>query len=222
MPQLDEDVFNLEIRKFLKRFGVTAQREIEKAVGEGMRSGTLSGEETLPIHATLEMGSVLQAMHVDGSLALSRGAAAPDDVPRGAHASTSSRDDVAAIRDTERRWFEAVRASDVDTIVSLLSEDAVFWPNRGAEVTGREAVRTMYQAVFAQMRVDQQFASEELIVAGDWAIDRGIEHFELTPNAGGQSRHVGPQRALTILRRQADGTWRFARGITNDAGSPAA
>jgi ketosteroid isomerase-like protein len=79
----------------------------------------------------------------------------------------------------------------------------------------------MYQAVFTQMHVRQEFASAELIVAGDWAIDRGIEHFELTPKAGGQSQHVGPRRALTMLRRQADGTWRFARGMTNDAESPA-
>jgi len=36
---MDEDTFNLEVRKFLKVVGVTSQREIEKAV----RSGALSG-----------------------------------------------------------------------------------------------------------------------------------------------------------------------------------
>ena len=30
---MDEDVFNMSVRKFLKKVGVTAQREIESAVG---------------------------------------------------------------------------------------------------------------------------------------------------------------------------------------------
>ena len=32
---MDEDRFNIELRKFLKQVGVTSQREIEKAVREG-------------------------------------------------------------------------------------------------------------------------------------------------------------------------------------------
>src|SRR5262245_8257895 len=103
MTQLDEDVFNLEIRKFLKRFGVTAQREIEKAVDSGLRDGTLSGDENLPIHATLEMGSVLSAMRVDGELALSRGAAAHGHSAANARAVSSDRGDATSIREIQRR-----------------------------------------------------------------------------------------------------------------------
>ena len=33
---MNEDVFNTSVRKFLKRLGVTAQREIEKAVRQGL------------------------------------------------------------------------------------------------------------------------------------------------------------------------------------------
>ena len=29
---MDQELFNLELRKFLKRFGITAQREMENAV----------------------------------------------------------------------------------------------------------------------------------------------------------------------------------------------
>ena len=43
---MDQDVFNLDLRKFLKRFGVTAQREIEQAVADALKSGALKGEET--------------------------------------------------------------------------------------------------------------------------------------------------------------------------------
>lgn len=67
---MDPDVFNLELRKFLKRFGVTAQREIETAVESALARGTLQGTEVLPVRATLTIRGVLQEFHVDGEIAL--------------------------------------------------------------------------------------------------------------------------------------------------------
>lgn len=52
---MNEDAFNLSIRKFLKNFGVTAQREIEKSVDVALKSGTLKGTETLKARARLEI-----------------------------------------------------------------------------------------------------------------------------------------------------------------------
>jgi hypothetical protein len=68
---MDEEVFNLDVRKFLKRFGVTAQREIEKAVGEAMRRHTLQGNEVLQVRATLTLPGVLPQFQVEGKIALS-------------------------------------------------------------------------------------------------------------------------------------------------------
>jgi Family of unknown function (DUF6494) len=45
---MNEEVFNTSIRKFLKRLGVTAQREIEKAVRQGLAEGKLKGNERFP------------------------------------------------------------------------------------------------------------------------------------------------------------------------------
>jgi ribosomal protein L1 len=67
---MDEELFNLELRKFLKRFGVTAQREIEKAVSAAVKRGTLKGNETLEVHATLSIPDVLPALTIDGTIAL--------------------------------------------------------------------------------------------------------------------------------------------------------
>ena len=69
---MDEDVFNLGIRQFLKEFGVTSQREIEKAVAAALESGKLSGKETLAVHATLTVDGVLVAHRVDGQISLRR------------------------------------------------------------------------------------------------------------------------------------------------------
>jgi len=67
---VNPDVFNLELRKFLKRFGVTAQREIESAVESALASGALRGSEVLPVRATLTIPGVLKEFHVDGQIAL--------------------------------------------------------------------------------------------------------------------------------------------------------
>jgi hypothetical protein len=52
---MNEEQFNLDLRKFLKRFGVGAQREIERAVSKGIESGALTGSETVKVRATLEI-----------------------------------------------------------------------------------------------------------------------------------------------------------------------
>jgi hypothetical protein len=52
---MNEEQFNLDLRKFLKRFGVSAQREIEEAVRKGLADGSLTGTETLKARARLEI-----------------------------------------------------------------------------------------------------------------------------------------------------------------------
>ena len=68
---MDEEVFNLEVRKFLKRFGVTAQPEIEKAVDAALQRRSLTGNEILKVDATLTIPGVLPQIHIDGEIALS-------------------------------------------------------------------------------------------------------------------------------------------------------
>ena len=69
---MNDEVFNLDLRKFLKRFGVTAQREIERAVAEAIERGTLQGNETLTVRATLTIPGVLGELRIDGEIGLSQ------------------------------------------------------------------------------------------------------------------------------------------------------
>lgn len=55
---MNEDVFNASLRKFLKKVGITSQREIEKAVRDGIGSGKLKGNEKLPAKIVLTIGGV--------------------------------------------------------------------------------------------------------------------------------------------------------------------
>ena len=67
---MNEDVFNIDLRKFLKRFGVTAQREIERAVADALERGTLTGNETLSVRAVLTIPDVLGELRIDGEIGL--------------------------------------------------------------------------------------------------------------------------------------------------------
>lgn len=75
---MDQDTFNLDLRKFLKRFGVTAQREIEQAVNEAIHRGAIAGNETLVVRATLTIPGVLDELRLDGEIGLEKTASASE------------------------------------------------------------------------------------------------------------------------------------------------
>ena len=52
---MEEDVFNVQLRKFLKKVGIQSQREIEQAVRDGIASGALQGNETLNASVRLQL-----------------------------------------------------------------------------------------------------------------------------------------------------------------------
>ena len=68
---MDEDTFNMSVRKFLKTLGVTAQREIEVAVREQLAAGELTGDETLEATATVTVRGLSRDVVVTGANALS-------------------------------------------------------------------------------------------------------------------------------------------------------
>jgi len=55
---MNEDVFNASLRKFLKKVGITSQREIEKAVRDALAGGRLKGHEKLPAKMVLTIGGL--------------------------------------------------------------------------------------------------------------------------------------------------------------------
>ena len=67
---MDEEVFNLSIRKFLKMVGVNSQRDIEQAVAKAMAEGTLNGNEAFPAKVTLEIPGLKLAVQFDGEIRL--------------------------------------------------------------------------------------------------------------------------------------------------------
>jgi hypothetical protein len=67
---MNEDVFNMSLRKFLKKVGVTSQREIEKAVRAAVDAGQLKGDEKLDAEVTIKVGGVELTEKIDGKIEL--------------------------------------------------------------------------------------------------------------------------------------------------------
>jgi Family of unknown function (DUF6494) len=67
---MDEERFNLSLRRLLKQFGITAQREVEKAVDQGLKSGALSGRDSLVARATMVVDGVKTDIVVEGKIEL--------------------------------------------------------------------------------------------------------------------------------------------------------
>jgi hypothetical protein len=68
---VDEDAFNLSVRKFLKQLGITAQRDIEQGVRELIDQGRLEGDERLGARATVVVDGLDQEIVIEGEIALS-------------------------------------------------------------------------------------------------------------------------------------------------------
>jgi len=67
---MDQETFNLSIRKFLKMVGVSSQREIEQAVQKALQNKSISGDETLPAKVTLEIPALGLRVPFDGEIKL--------------------------------------------------------------------------------------------------------------------------------------------------------
>ena len=67
---MDQETFNLSIRKFLKMVGVNSQREMEQSVQKALMDGRLQGTESIPVKCTLEIPSLGVKMPFDGEMRL--------------------------------------------------------------------------------------------------------------------------------------------------------
>ena len=67
---MNEEVFNMQIRKFLKKVGIQSQREIEQAVQQSIEKGSLVGTEKLEASILLEVPSIGLKESIDGEIEL--------------------------------------------------------------------------------------------------------------------------------------------------------
>lgn len=67
---MNEETFNMSLRKFLKMVGVSSQNEIEKAVAQALADKAVTGNEKLPATMTLEVAGIKLTVKFEGTIAL--------------------------------------------------------------------------------------------------------------------------------------------------------
>jgi hypothetical protein len=67
---MNEDALNVSVRKFLKKVGITSQREIEQAERAAVSGGKLKGNEALPAKVVLTVEGISLAVEIEGAIEL--------------------------------------------------------------------------------------------------------------------------------------------------------
>lgn len=115
--------------------------------------------------------------------------------------------DEQAIRDLIAQWMAASKAGDLDTVLSLMTDDVVFMVP-GAEPFGKEAFAQTSRQMQG-IEIDGTSEIVELQLLGDWAWLRNRLQITITPPSGEPAVRSG--YTLTVLRKGPDGRWQLAR-----------
>jgi uncharacterized protein (TIGR02246 family) len=117
------------------------------------------------------------------------------------------------IREVHTAWIAAVNAGDVDTLLALMAEDALFL-TPGQEPVDRAAFPAGFTAGFtaahAASRIRCVSALREVTVVGDLAYALSEDALSVALRSGGPSLELRGHR-LTVYRKQPDGRWLLAR-----------
>ena len=122
--------------------------------------------------------------------------------------------DAAAIRSLLVPADRAFAAGDVNAIVDNYDRDAVLLAPEGAAIVGRDEIRAWYAAMLAAFAGAHEMHSEEVVVFGNWAFDRGTVKGSIRSKPDGSSYPID-NKYVYLLRRQLDGQWKYARVIWN-------
>jgi len=126
--------------------------------------------------------------------------------------------DIAAIKELWSHYEEAEISGDIDLWISLWTDDGIRMPPNTPAVFGKERIRATVQSFFDRVvdgyyTIEFTVKSEEIGVTGDWAFARGTYTFISSKTEGDTIKRTG--KYLSILERQADGSWKLARDCYN-------
>lgn len=121
----------------------------------------------------------------------------------------------AIVERMNEEWDAAVLAGDFEATASMYTEDAIRMQPDIPALVGREAIRTWLESQAATYTFEGSNQILEVrALSPDWILMRGTGAFTATPRGGGEARYQ-EEKWLTLVQRQADGSWKWYR----DAGS---
>ena len=126
-------------------------------------------------------------------------------------------DDVRAIKAIGEEYFEATNLGDANRCMATMAPDVVIMPPDRPSIMGKEVLRRLSLDYHSKFKLNYNLVYDEVLVKGDWAFARATANGTRTALSDGSVEKL-LWRNLWILKRQADGKWKFWRIIFNSAG----
>ena len=127
--------------------------------------------------------------------------------------------DMAAIEKLHETDMAAAKIHDIDTLITLMTDDCILLPPGHEPIRGRESIWKFMQE---QLPENQKYEIteyiqhfEEVKIIGDWAYEWATFHGTYHLKSGGPDLNER-SRLFRILRRQSDGSWKVARAIWHE------
>lgn len=122
--------------------------------------------------------------------------------------------DAEAVMETRQALHDALNRDDVDAIMARLTNDHVTLPPGEPVIGDLEALRRWHETRVAAVDYEGSLRSEELVMLGDWALDRWSAEINARSRADG-SPVEDEAKGFWIWHRGSDGQWKLARSIWN-------
>jgi uncharacterized protein (TIGR02246 family) len=123
-------------------------------------------------------------------------------------------EDEAAIKKLAEDWRNGWDRSDTEVLLSLFTDDPVLMPQGQPAVTGKNAIRTLYQTFFKEFTVKGEGKVVEVEVSVDLGYFWNSYTLTATPKAGGEQIKA-EGKTVFIVRRQNNNSWKISRLIDN-------
>ena len=136
------------------------------------------------------------------------------------NAKAATPDDVDAIKKVGEEFFAATNAGDLDRRMATMAYDAIIMPPDRPTIVGKKEIRRLSQDYQAKFQEKCILAYDEVETAGDWGFVRSTVTATRTAKSDGGVEKVSLKN-LWIVKRQADGEWKFWRIIFNSNHAPA-
>lgn len=120
---------------------------------------------------------------------------------------THSQNDEQAIRQLVDDWLEATKRGDLETVLSLMTDDVLFMVP-GQKPFGKEEFAANSRKM-KDHRVEGTSNIQEIKVFGDWAWMHNYLQITITAPDGNVMKKAG--HVLSVLRKNLDGRWQLAR-----------
>jgi ketosteroid isomerase-like protein len=123
-------------------------------------------------------------------------------------------DAAAAFEPIMKEFAASLGAGDAGRWLALWEDNGIQLPPDAPAVEGKQRIAAKIRSLLDQFKFDMTINNAEAHASGDWGFVRGTYQAKLTPKKSGNVIAIDG-KYLTVLAKQADGSWKIHRDIFN-------